>query len=122
MVNLVGKDNKNNTFNLESTKGINYSQSKILIYSKKIKINIQEEKGLCEIFYRETKKKEKIENFNITLQSDLTHRVIKKIINKNDCNLIKLNKSIKIHKVLLDSLLSHYNKVTKKLNKRCPIT
>ena len=42
--------------------------------------------------------------------------------NKSLLERERFEESIAIHKILLESLLNHYNKITKKLNTTCPIT
>ena len=109
-------------FFLESKKGINYQKAIILIESKNIKIKIQEEENTCEIINKKDDSKQIKNDFKIILQSNLTHLVIEKILNKGDCDLIKFEESSHMHKILLKSFIEIYNNITNKKNKNCPIT
>lgn len=86
------------------------------IFDNKTKWTLIESK---KIFYSSNGFKQK---GNVEYQSELTYKIIKKIINNQNCNLPKLNWSIECHIPLIKSLLKYWNSFYNTANKKLPIT
>ena len=55
-------------------------------------------------------------------QSQLSHIVVKDLINNDTCDLTEYAESMRLHKPFLDVLINHYNKFEKNDDNVCPIT
>ncbi len=86
------------------------------IYENSIKWTLIENKKM---FYSSNGFKR---NGNVEYQSELTSKIIKKIIKNQDCDLPQLNWSIKCHYLLIKSLLKYWNSFYNTASKNLPIT
>tara|TARA_B100000767_G_C19677563_1_gene498053 strand:- start:205 stop:1179 length:975 start_codon:yes stop_codon:yes gene_type:complete len=88
----------------------NSDQNSIIeILNGKYKILINELSGEYKIFSNNTL----IESskYDIVFQSDLTHLMIDQIEKTGNCELIKFDQSLDLHKHLIVNLLAHYNDI-----------
>lgn len=64
-----------------------------------------------------------IKDFGIVeYQSELTNKIIQKILKKGSCELPDIHWSIKCHKILINSMLNYWNQYNKVNIKKLPVT
>ena len=68
------------------------------------------------------KSKKEILSGKVELQSEMTGRMVTKILIEGTCNLPHLKESSKQHAIFLDAMLSHWNTCNKSNDKAVPIT
>ena len=119
---LSGELENGGTFKLESTYGIPEEKVEFEIISdtRKLKVNEAEGKGI--LYRKENNWIPEEYDFHIPFQSEKTHKIAKKILEHEQCNLTSLNESIEIHKPLLRSFIDHLNKISNSKYSYCPIT
>ena len=61
-------------------------------------------------------------NFEIELQSELTNKIIEKLIDKQTCDLVDFEFSSNTHYIFISELLKKYNTITGQINEKLPIT
>ena len=86
--------------------------------------NISIIEPLSKAYYMSEKNKWKIKemNFIIENQSDLTKFLTESILKKNECDLIDVNSSFEINRMMLDIFLPHLNQSLNKNLNYCQIT
>ena len=58
----------------------------------------------------------------VEYQSELTNKIIQKILKKGSCELPDIHWSIKCHKILINSMLNYWNQYNKVNIKKLPVT
>ncbi len=119
---ITGVTSNNGSFKLESVENIPYDQVEFTISNDMIKLKIKEEKGEAILMKKENNwipEKQKVE---IRYQSDVTHHIVRSILETGNCNLPTLEESSEIHVPILECLMSHFNNISDKEYKICPIT
>lgn len=95
----------------------------ISITTATCKVLIQESKGPFALISKKENNWEKEEiSFTFQHQSELTQIAVSEIFSKGTCSLPIYDESASIHKLLLESYHSFYNKVGNTNEKLCPIT
>ena len=92
------------------------------INSSHVKIDIDEIEGLGRIVRRDNNWKEKLFDFEIPFQSELTHLVAKEILETGMCKLTNFDKSYVLHVPYLDAIKKHVESIEKRKYDYCPIT
>lgn len=119
---VTGTTSDNGSFKLESISDIPYNEVEFVISNKTARLNVKEEKGEAILMRKENNWAPEKQKVEIRFQSDVTHHVVKSILETNHCNLPTLEESTHIHIPVLDCIMNHVNKISDKKYKRCPIT
>lgn len=114
---------KNGTkLKLESNNKIPFENVEFEIVTDTRKLRVNEAKGEGFLSRKETNWIPEKFSFHIPYQSEKTHKIAKKILETEKCNLTTLKESVEIHKPILLSFLNHLNKISDKKYSYCPIT
>jgi len=119
---LSGELENGGTFVLESTHGIPQEKAEFEINSDTRKLKVNEEEGKGVLYRKENNWIPEEYEFHIPFQSEKTQKIVKKILETEQCDLTTLNESIEIHKPLLHSFIDHLNKISDSKYTYCPIT
>lgn len=119
---LSGELENGGIFKLESTYGIPEEKVEFEINSDTRKLKVNEAEGKAILYRNENNWIPEEYEFHIPYQSEKTHKIAKKILENEQCNLTSLNESIEIHKPLLCSFIDHLNKISNSKYSYCPIT
>ncbi len=119
---LSGKLENDGIFVLESTYGIPEEKVEFEISSDTRRLKINEHQGKAILCRKENDWAPEEYEFHIPLQSEKTQKIVEKILEHGECDLTALNESIEIHKPLLNSFITHLNKISKTNYSYCPIT
>ena len=119
---LSGELENGGTFVLESTYGIPEKKVEFEISSdtRRLKVNEHQEKAI--LYRKENNWTAEEYEFHIPFQSEKTQKIVEKILKQGECDLTTLNESIEIHKPLLNSFITHLNKISNTEYSYCPIT
>lgn len=92
------------------------------INASHVKIDIDEIQGLGRMVRRDNNWKEKLFDFEIPFQSELTHLVAKEILETGMCKLTNFDESHVLHVPYLDAIKKHLGSIEKRKYDCCPIT
>jgi predicted dehydrogenase len=94
----------------------------ITILTKSMLCMVEEEKGVARIAKAEKNWEWEEVKFKLYYQSELTHKVVEKIMKAGNCGLPSIEESYLIHRPLLNSFMDHLERITDKKYSSCPIT
>lgn len=94
----------------------------ITLFTRSMLSVVEEENGCARMSREESHWKWEELVFKRPYQSELTHKIIEEIIATGNCGLPSIEESYSIHKPLLNSFISHLERITGKKYSSCPIT
>jgi len=119
--NLKGTYAGGSQIELEAIKGSD-KPIEIIMENQHLKVVINENQGLAKIFEKENNFKEKIFNFKVILQSELTHLAARQILDEGACGLTDFNESFDLQQSFLSAVIKHVENVKQQKYVCCAIT
>ena len=92
------------------------------IQTSEYKVLINETKRYVRFYNRRDELLEEVLDYEVPMQSQLTHTVVNEILTSGDCLLPKFDTAYRLHTSFITSLLSYFNSRGKIEYQVCPIT
>lgn len=118
---LHGRFSKNSDFLFRSVSGSTVPHS-ILIAGTGVTVFVDEHSGKAFVSKEKGKTLWEEMEFSVPYQSELTHHIVKNIINTGKCGLTPFDESVELHIPLIKGLLEYLSLVQERTVVTCPIT